>query len=284
MQKYDVAIIGAGPAGLFCARKLHSNSKEIAVFEKTGHIGGRLATKVVDGHRFNVGVNSFGSTVDELNEMIEAGIADEILIRDGVEIKPGNAISDWTEKLAKDLEVRKRHKVEKIMVGENENILEFDDQESVAAKDVIITVPAPQAAKMLEASGMEAKELRKAKYSSLIHYMFSSKEEIKDPADFKVLHHVKEDGKHFYLMAFTKDWSDKPSDILREEFDLAFKPLESYVRKWKYAKVTRPISSDCQMALKEKSIYLAGDYFFGDKMDSAILSSQTILEDTFHIM
>lgn len=282
MRKYDVAIIGAGPSGIFCARKLKQNGKKVVIFEKTGHVGGRLAVKKLAGHVFSIGVNSFQSTIEELNEMVEDGIQDDVLIRDGIEISGRDSIDKYIQVLTEGLEIFCNHKAQRITPQENQIVLDFKDRESVAAKDVILSIPAPQAGEILKNSGLELPRLDKVRYSSAIYYMAALDRELADPKDFKILQHVKKD-KDYYLLAFQKDWSDKSAEILREEFDLVFKPVESAVKKWKYAKALKPISSDCQLALKDKNIYLVGDYFFGDQMDSATLSSQVILEDAFHI-
>lgn len=280
MDKLDVAIIGCGPSGIHCARKLHSAGKKVAIFEKSRNVGGRLASRRFNGHIFNVGVNSFHSTAEELNEMVEHGIENESLIRDGVEIKATSAITDWTKALVEGLDVRLQSKIEKIETGENENILQFENGESIAAKDVIVTAPAPQTYDLLKASGITLEKLKKVHYSSAIFYMLALDHELSDLAEFRVLHHVK-NGKDFYLLEFLEDWTEKSREELREEFDEAFQPIESHVHKWKYAKVQKPISSDFQMALKNKSIYLTGDYFYGDNMDSAVLSAQSVLENVF---
>lgn len=282
MEKLDVAIIGAGPSGIYSARKLSKAGKKLAIFEKSRNIGGRLASRRMDGHVFNFGVNSFHSTAEELNEMIEDGLENDTLIRDGVEISAKCAITDWTKSLVKNIDVRLKKEAVKIEAKDNENIIHFKDGESIAAKDVIITAPAPQALELLKASELKAPELDKVEYDSAIYYMLSIDRELDELAEFKVLQHIKKE-KEFYLLSFNEDWSEKSREELREEFDEVFRPTESHVHKWRYGKVKNSISSDCQMALKDKSIYLTGDYFYGDNMDSAVLSAQGVLDDVYGI-
>ena len=50
-----IAVIGAGMAGLSCARLLHAGSAEVVLFDKGRRPGGRLATRRVDGLRFDHG-------------------------------------------------------------------------------------------------------------------------------------------------------------------------------------------------------------------------------------
>jgi oxygen-dependent protoporphyrinogen oxidase len=51
----DVAVIGAGIAGLTAAHDLHKSGCSVRVFEASDHVGGRMATKRVDGYRVDTG-------------------------------------------------------------------------------------------------------------------------------------------------------------------------------------------------------------------------------------
>ena len=51
----DVAVIGAGLAGLACARALDDAGFEVRVLERSGRVGGRVGTDVVDGYRCDRG-------------------------------------------------------------------------------------------------------------------------------------------------------------------------------------------------------------------------------------
>jgi protoporphyrinogen oxidase len=51
----DVAIVGAGPAGLRIAHKLQASGASIRVFESLNEVGGRTASADIDGVRINTG-------------------------------------------------------------------------------------------------------------------------------------------------------------------------------------------------------------------------------------
>jgi phytoene dehydrogenase-like protein len=51
----DVAVIGAGLAGLSCARSLESAGLAVRVLEKSDRVGGRIGTDVIDGYRVDRG-------------------------------------------------------------------------------------------------------------------------------------------------------------------------------------------------------------------------------------
>lgn len=54
-EKHDVIVVGAGAAGLACARRLHAKGRVPLVLERSGVVGGRLATDIVDGFQLDHG-------------------------------------------------------------------------------------------------------------------------------------------------------------------------------------------------------------------------------------
>ena len=54
-----IAIIGAGAAGLLCAKKLSACGFNPLVFDKGANPGGRLSTRRIDGGVFSHGACSF---------------------------------------------------------------------------------------------------------------------------------------------------------------------------------------------------------------------------------
>jgi phytoene dehydrogenase-like protein len=51
----DVIVVGAGLAGLTCARRLHEAGREVVVLEASDGVGGRVRTDLVDGFRLDRG-------------------------------------------------------------------------------------------------------------------------------------------------------------------------------------------------------------------------------------
>ncbi len=54
-QAHRIAVIGAGMAGLACAGALHRAGHAVTLFDKSRRVGGRLATRRVDGLTFDHG-------------------------------------------------------------------------------------------------------------------------------------------------------------------------------------------------------------------------------------
>ncbi len=55
MDATDVAVIGAGVAGLTCARALEESGKQVRVLERSARVGGRVGTDLIDGYRCDRG-------------------------------------------------------------------------------------------------------------------------------------------------------------------------------------------------------------------------------------
>jgi predicted NAD/FAD-dependent oxidoreductase len=55
MDATDVAVIGAGVAGLACARTLEESGLQVRVLERSARVGGRVGTDLIDGFRCDRG-------------------------------------------------------------------------------------------------------------------------------------------------------------------------------------------------------------------------------------
>ncbi|MDQ1634562.1 MAG: hypothetical protein QOJ32_1371 [Frankiaceae bacterium] len=55
MPDVDVAVVGAGLAGLSAALHLSAAGRSVQVFEASDGVGGRVRTDIVDGYRLDRG-------------------------------------------------------------------------------------------------------------------------------------------------------------------------------------------------------------------------------------
>ena len=67
----DVIIVGAGIAGLSCARQLMKENISFLLLEAGGKIGGRLKTENVDGFRLNYGFQVLQTAYPEAQRMLD---------------------------------------------------------------------------------------------------------------------------------------------------------------------------------------------------------------------
>ncbi len=66
MEQTDVVVVGAGLAGLACARRLAARGREVTVLEASDAVGGRVRTDVVDGFRLDRGFQVLNDGYPEL--------------------------------------------------------------------------------------------------------------------------------------------------------------------------------------------------------------------------
>lgn len=69
--RVDVAVIGAGLAGLAAARHLHARSFSVAVLEAQDGVGGRVRTDVVEGFRLDRGFQVLLTAYPELRRQVD---------------------------------------------------------------------------------------------------------------------------------------------------------------------------------------------------------------------
>jgi renalase len=164
----SIAVIGAGMAGLTCARHLHAAGQLVRVFEKSRGIGGRLATRRAGEARFDHGAQHFTARDPEFLRDIAAasriGACAAWHAQIAPELARGFAIravdepwfvgspgmKDLLRNFAAELYVSYLTKVETLKrEGSGWNLI-ANDGENIGKFDyVLITAPAPQTAALL---------------------------------------------------------------------------------------------------------------------------------------
>ena len=72
----NIAIIGAGIAGLACAYELQKKGHTVTVYEKEPYVGGRMSSREKNGFIFDIGANHFINLYTEMRTYAEEfGIA-----------------------------------------------------------------------------------------------------------------------------------------------------------------------------------------------------------------
>lgn len=76
----DVAIIGAGISGLACARRLMDAGVNVAVFEKSRGVGGRMSTRrTPEQERFDHGAQYFTARDEKFNEVVNTWLQADVV-------------------------------------------------------------------------------------------------------------------------------------------------------------------------------------------------------------
>lgn len=193
--KFNIAIIGAGVAGLAAAHKLRSDRPEleITIFEKSRGVGGRAATRRANSALFDHGAQYVKGGSPDVERLLRHTLPHDTLRnislpvwtfdRNGVIVEGDPQQNDqpkWTysdgltrlaKELARDLDVRTQTRIERIERRDHEYVL-IDDagREVGSANAILLTPPAPQTRSLIAASTLDhdtqplLDELGKARY------------------------------------------------------------------------------------------------------------------------
>jgi renalase len=160
-----VAIIGAGLAGLSCARTLRSAGISVDVFEEASHVGGRIATTCAGSDRFDHGAQYLyaedGEFRSYLTEISRLGYAERWSPRlygnPSRGIPPGGpwiigkpGMSSTVRPLADSVRVAVGRRVQSLERRDNGWHLWFAGEASVGPFDAVaLAVPAAEALRLL---------------------------------------------------------------------------------------------------------------------------------------
>ncbi|MFB2894715.1 NAD(P)/FAD-dependent oxidoreductase [Aerosakkonemataceae cyanobacterium BLCC-F50] len=167
---FDVAIIGAGVAGLTVGQQLRQAGYEVVVVEKSRGVGGRVATRRLHDTRADHGLRYLEEKGEFLQGLVKILCDRQILqlwtdtiyqfspdsqITSNCYVAP-EGMSAVAKFLAKGLEIWLNHRVESISLINQDcwqlNFAAINDElpESLLAKAVVVAIPAPQALMLLE--------------------------------------------------------------------------------------------------------------------------------------
>ncbi|GAB3267489.1 NAD(P)/FAD-dependent oxidoreductase [Chitinimonas naiadis] len=162
----DVAVIGAGLAGLSCARALADAGRGVAIFDKARGVGGRMATRRGTLASFDHGAQYFTARdpdfVSAVGDWQAAGVVGgwqgRIRAFDGLNFAPVASerrfvglpgMSSLGRHLLGSLPFFAEHKLMELAFNGSDWRLKFDDGGRCHARWLVLAVPAPQAAALL---------------------------------------------------------------------------------------------------------------------------------------
>ena len=167
-RRHRVAVIGAGMAGLTCARTLADHGLEVVVFDKGGRPGGRLATREAEAGEYDHGAQYFTVRDPGFERRVaswrEAGLVAQwrgrIIRADANQRAPVSAttrrfvgvpgMNSIAAHLAADLDVCSRKQVGSVTRRDGRWFLTIGAREEGPFDSLVLAVPAPQAIPFLE--------------------------------------------------------------------------------------------------------------------------------------
>ncbi|MEL7037480.1 MAG: FAD-dependent oxidoreductase [Cyanobacteria bacterium J06592_8] len=209
---FDIAIIGAGLAGLTAAQKLKKAGHSVIVLEKSRGVGGRCSTRRISGSRVDHGVRYLEATGEKTQDLIERLKAADLLELwtdtiygfNNNQLQPEftqpcytapNGMNTVGKFLAEGLEIWCNRRVQLLTPTPDQNwhlTLEIthptatENPQEVEAKAVIIAIPAPQALMLLEPLTPQLpsdfiEQVRSVEYDACITVMAGYSETVLNP-------------------------------------------------------------------------------------------------------
>jgi predicted NAD/FAD-dependent oxidoreductase len=169
MVDVRIAVIGAGMAGLACARELARADVAVTVFEKSRGLGGRLATRREGNLAFDHGAQYFTARGESFRRYMQVGARAGVIERWQPRVREDHRewdspIDEWlvgapgmsaaVRPLARNLNVRTSVGVHELIIGQRGWQLLTDAGTPDEVFDALaVAVPAPQALTLLGPHG-----------------------------------------------------------------------------------------------------------------------------------
>jgi len=302
-----VAIIGAGIAGLACARRLREAGVASVLFDKGRAVGGRVATRRVNGLQFDHGAQYVTARTESFAAVLRA-------------LRASGTVGDWEQgsgparlvgipgmsalprALAEGLDVHLNAPVTGLScVGDRWRLTIGDRVEE--AERVVVTVPAPQAQALVGVDHPLAAALDEIRLAPCLTLMAA----IRAPAPFAysedaghplawVAHEGSKPGRpsgeatcwvaHAGPEFSSEHLESTPQSIAALMLPMLCQRLgvsaaavsDSVAHRWRYARVTTALGAPF-LRNSERSLYLGGDWCLGARIEAAWTSGTAIAED-----
>ncbi len=147
----SVTVIGAGLAGIACARTLHDHGVPVTVLEKSSGVGGRLANRRIDGASFAHGAPVIHGSGPAWSRVCAMLAAEGLLVEEGPAAwRPTAPATRVVRRFSDALgdRVRTGARVAQLARGSDGWTVELEDGTRIESSHVVLAVPAPQAAEL----------------------------------------------------------------------------------------------------------------------------------------
>lgn len=303
-----IAIIGAGIAGLACARGLSKAGVASVVFDKGRGVGGRVATRRAEaGRQFDHGaqfITAQGGAFDAV--LIEARAAGAVAEWDDGSQEPRYVgvpgMSGFAKHLARGLELRQRTEVVGLLKERGGWLVRTAGGESFFDR-VVSTVPAPQTVALLGGLDDLAGDLSRVAFEPCLTLMFSlaprAARPVLDARDREPPHwwiaqestKPRRPGSACWVAQASPAWSAQHlelelSEVRARMLDLLCPRLGvshdhidyAAAHRWRYARVAHPLGRDFARD-STRTFYAGGDWCLGPRVEAAWISGDAIARD-----
>ncbi len=311
----DVLVIGAGMAGLTAATEVQRAGRRALVLDKGRGVGGRLASRRIDGATFDHGAQFITARDPRFAAMLEqaqqAGVVEEWCRgfaggADGhVRWRGKPAMTSVAKHLAASLDLIMQTQVAALRHAGDRWSVEITTGEIFSAKAVVLTPPVPQSLAMLDAGGIVLPPQMRARLAAIEYERCLAVMAVLDgpshlpppgglaPADGLIAWIADNQLKgisaepavtiHATHAFSLEHWDRDRQESARRLLDAAAEWLGAGIRTfqvhgWRYSKPMRVDEQRCVIVSKSPPLVLAGDAFAGPQVEGAALSGWAAAE------
>ncbi|MCG6122452.1 MAG: FAD-dependent oxidoreductase [Microvirga sp.] len=298
-----IAVIGAGMAGAAAARLLADHGASVAIFDKSRGLGGRMATRRIEGGAFDHGAQYFRAQGERfaarLAEWREAGVVEEW--EDGRFVGTP-AMNAPVKALIGDIPVfggvsvtgLEKDGVGWILLGEGMPGEQMGGQTFDA---VLGAIPSPQARPLLATAGWDPAALAVERYAPCLAAMIAFGEPldfepslvVEDEAIAWIADNGSKPGREGDLECFVvhagADWSrahldEDPDEILAMLYmrfvgltGVMADPVHGAAHRWRYALVDNPLG-ETHLWNAQTKLGACGDWCLAPRVEAAFDSGE----------
>jgi renalase len=314
-QTTDVLVIGAGMAGLTAAAELQRSGRRVLVIDKGRGVGGRLASRRIDGATFDHGAQFITTRDPRFAAVLEQGRQHGTIEEwcrgftggaDGHARWRGSpAMSAVAKHLARELNLQLEMQVVALRRAGDRWHAETTTGRTITAGAVVLTPPVPQSLALLDAGGIVFPPEMRARLAAIqydrclaLMAVLEGPSRIPPPggltpeigpiawmADNQLKGISAEPAVTIHATpAFSLEhWDRDRQESGRALLDAAAPWLGAAVRKfqvhgWRYSKPMRVEAEPCVLASPSPPLVLAGDAFAGPRVEGAALSGWAAAE------
>ncbi|MGB0498323.1 MAG: NAD(P)/FAD-dependent oxidoreductase [Rubricella sp.] len=279
-----IAIIGAGPAGLSAGRILRGAGHAVTVFEKSGGLGGRCATRRTPAGAFDHGAPIAHGLPDDLT-----GDARIQRWQDGHVAVPG--MSTLGHILGEGQDILKRTEITRMTAdGAGWTLEDREGTRHGPFGVVLLAIPQPQAIRLLGDSASRFEGLDGVEISAQITGMIAFREPIEPPSGpskligsaFRNGDRPGRDGAETWVVHATErgtemllEWEMPKAAALLFSVFATIPPLHCDAHRWRYARTKTPLGTPCLWD-DALGIGLCGDWCLGPTVGDAIVSGRAL--------
>ncbi|WP_306250143.1 NAD(P)/FAD-dependent oxidoreductase [Parvularcula sp. IMCC14364] len=311
MKRGQTAIIGAGVAGLACARRLQDAGWPVTVFEKSRGLGGRLATRrTPQGLTFDHGAPFIRVTekAPDLERQL-TGTGDAVIWPTATEHQYVGvpSMNAWLKPMAEGIPLRLHTRVIGIAATHDQWQLTLEADNAAATSEtfdtIICTVPAPQAQELTGHLAGFSGVFDRIRMTPCWTLMVAFEERLNLPFDFqehpdtgiaKLIRNTAKPGRpqdhDCWVVQADAAWSTDNLELEKEEAaarllakfaDVAGIPLPAVTyqtaHRWRYA-LTASAYGVPFLPHPDGSLYLGGDWLLEDTVSDGWRSGNAIAD------